>query len=352
MPVTLYKIRPVRIAGLIAVVGLSCAATAVGAGQPKPKASLYSVTISQASASGTTITVRGRIRLTRAAAAARKRLRVLVTLTNAAHHSERRTLQPGSQLRYRTSWSTSLEGHLTVAVRVLVAGEQRGKRATRQLTVTRPQTTPAGGTPLVGTFKLDAGSTSGAPPTGSYFEMLQSNGSPLPNLSSPAANKVYTPLTPGTDGGLETYAYQGPPNPAFSGGSSGNALANRIILPVPFYLINFSVETSATDAQLGAPDPLPSIKVQGSTLNGEITAWDAQWNGQSFNQGTPKPDGSLPAPTTPVSGTYDVTTRKFKLEWKSLIVGGPFSGFTGFWHLEGTFVPQTSQSILPPLPVL
>jgi hypothetical protein len=29
------------------------------------------------------------------------------------------------------------------------------------------------------------------------------------------------------------------------------------------------------------------------------------------------------------------------LTWKSLIVGGQFNGFTGYWHLEGTFVPAS-----------
>jgi hypothetical protein len=40
-----------------------------------------------------------------------------------------------------------------------------------------------------------------------------------------------------------------------------------------------------------------------------------------------------------VSGTYDAATGHFVLQWKSLIVGGPFDRFTGSWHLEGTFVP-------------
>lgn len=172
--------------------------------------------------------------------------------------------------------------------------------------------------------------------------MLESNGSPLGNLSSPGGNKDFTPLTPGTDGGLETFAYQSAPNPAFSGGTSGGALADKIIEPVPFYAINFSVETSATDAQQGVADPLPSINDLNGTLNGQLTAWDAQWNGQSFNQGTPKPNGTLPAPTTALTGTYDQATKAFTLEWKSLIVGGPFNGFTGYWHLAGTFVPQSS----------
>jgi hypothetical protein len=104
--------------------------------------------------------------------------------------------------------------------------------------------------------------------------------------------------------------------------------------------------------QTGTPDPLPKIVDTGGTLSGQITAWVAQWNGQSFNQGTPKPNGTLPAPTTALTGTYDAATHGFTLAWKSLIVGGPFNGFTGSWHLAGTFVPaagSSGSSLLPPL---
>jgi hypothetical protein len=44
-------------------------------------------------------------------------------------------------------------------------------------------------------------------------------------------------------------------------------------------------------------------------------------------------------PVSPVAGTLSPGGR-YTLEWKSLIVGGPFNGFTGRWHLEGTFVPS------------
>ena len=61
------------------------------------------------------------------------------------------------------------------------------------------------------------------------------------------------------------------------------------------------------------------------------------WNGQQFNQGAPKPDGSSPGITVAPKGTYDPATGKYVLEWASQIVGGPFDGYTGVWHLEGTF---------------
>jgi hypothetical protein len=302
--------------------------------------------------SGTRITVTGRVQLPRNTASERRRARVLLTLTSAAG-VERHTAGLSAKRTYRIAWTTTFTGRLKLSAKLTIAGKQAGRLATRSLTITPASTPPAGGTPLVGIFKLTAGSApAGQGPTGSYFEMLEGNGAPLGNLSSPAANKDFTPLSPGTAGGLSTEAYQPAPAPAFAGGSSGGALADEIIEPVPFYAINFSAETAATDAQTGGQDPVPSILDDNGQLTGQITAWDAQWNGQSFNQGTPKPNGTVPAPTTPLSGTYDATTHAFTLQWKSLIVGGPFNGFTGYWHLTGTFVPAPSSSggLLPPIP--
>lgn len=297
-----------------------------------------------ASASGTTVTVKGRVQLRRDSAAVRRRVRVLITLADTLGHRERQSARLGANRNFRASWRTTLSGPLKVEVRLIVAGRTYGKLITRTVHVSQPASgspgSPGSGTPLVGTFKLQAGSApSGQAPTGSYFEMLQSNGSPLENLSSPAPNKDYTPLSPGTDGGLSTSTYQ----PAPSG-----ALGTRVIQPVPFYVIDFSVETSPTDAQVGLPDPVPTIDANGDQLSGQITAWVAQWNGQFFNQGTPKPDGSVPSPTTRLAGSYDPATRAFTLDWKSLIVGGPFNGFTGVWHLSGTFVPAASTNGLLP----
>jgi hypothetical protein len=313
---------------------------------PTHRATAASAAISRVTVTGSTIAVRGRVQLPRATAAERRRARVLVALSAPHGLVERHSVKISSTRSYAVTWTTKLVGRLTLSVRVTIAGKSSGRTATRTITVSGATTTPpAGGTPLVGIFKLTAGSApSGQAPTGSYFEMLQSNGSPLPNFSSPGANKDYTPLTPGTDGGLSTEAYQPAPNPAFSDGSSGGALADKVIEPVPFYLINFSIETAATDAQLGTSDPVPSIDDDAGRLNGQLTAWVAQWNGQSFNQGTPKPNGTVPPPTTPLTGTYNSTTRAFTLEWKSLIVGGPFNGFTGSWHLAGTFAPVSSSS--------
>ena len=67
-----------------------------------------------------------------------------------------------------------------------------------------------------------------------------------------------------------------------------------------------------------------------------VPGYTAEWNKQYFNQGAPKPDGS----GQPAKGRYNARTKHFTLAWTSKIRGGPFNGFSGYWHLEGTFSPR------------
>lgn len=192
---------------------------------------------------------------------------------------------------------------------------------------------------LVGTFGIDPG-TDGDEVTGSYFRMVQSGGTVadgpfVPNGDSTATDQTYTLLEPGTDGGLTTGEFQPGPDPLFD--ADGNALADAIIAPVAFFGVAFSVTTSDTDPESGDPVDAVTITNEDGTLTGQTSAVTAAYGGQEFNQGAPKPDGSLPGETTEVTGTYDAETGAYTLEWSSQIVGGSFDGFTGVWHLEGTF---------------
>jgi hypothetical protein len=203
------------------------------------------------------------------------------------------------------------------------------------------------GTPLVGTFKITTGAQSGSnAATGSYFRMIQPGGNAtsgpfLANADSSAADKTYTLFTPGMDGGLVTGSYQSQPSTGFDG--NGNSLSGRIIKPTPFFGVNFGISTNAKDLQTGDNTVVPAISVDGSSLSGDLRAFDASWNTQQFNQGSPKSNGST-AGTTPVTGTYNSGTKAFSINWTSLIVGGPFNGFTGAWHLEGTFEPAAASA--------
>ena len=195
---------------------------------------------------------------------------------------------------------------------------------------------------LVGTFGLTAGKCVGGEPRGTYFRMISPGGSVedgpyFANPDSTCSDRTYTPGRPGTDGGLRTGRFQPGPSRPFD--SRGNALAGSIIAPSPFTAIKFSVRTPRRDPVSGRSLPAPSIKVRNGRLSGQITAYTAVWNKLSFNQGSPKPDGGRPGETSALKGTYNARTQAFTLEWSSAIVGGPFDGFTGFWHLEGRFTP-------------
>lgn len=218
------------------------------------------------------------------------------------------------------------------------AGSGPGDGSARQGTTTAA---PTGPTPLSGMLSIDPGTCEDGPVTsGSYFRMVQSGGDLqdgpfVPNGDSPCGDASYTPLEPGTDGGLRLGEHQPTPDPPFD--EDGHGLADRITAPQPWFAVRFALSTNPTDPQTGQGVPPPSIVHDGSgRLTGDVRALAASWNGQHFNQGSPKPDGSQPGHTRPVTGTYDPATGAYTLEWASQIVGGPFDGFTGVWYLEGT----------------
>ena len=197
---------------------------------------------------------------------------------------------------------------------------------------------------LVGTFELDPGECdAGGLTGGSYLQLVLPGGSVedgpfFENPDSACDVKGYTIVSPGTDGGLVTGEFQPHPEPPFD--ATGNSLAEGIIEPQSFTAIAFSVSSNETDPQTGDETTAPSITFEDSELTGDVSAIAASWNNEFFNQGSPKPDGSAPGLTSPVTGTYDPDTGEFVLEWSSQIVGGPVNDITGIWHLEGTFEPS------------
>jgi len=206
----------------------------------------------------------------------------------------------------------------------------------------------AAATPLSGTLSIAPGKYvpakkgKAAHYTGSYFRMILPGGVDkyFRNPNSKAKDKSYTLFTPGTERGLRLGSFQPAPTPAFA--SDGFALANSIVKPLSFAGINFSITTAQRYALTGLCDTPPSLSVTGDRLTGNFNAWTAEWNSIYFNQGSPKPGSErYPGFTKPVTGTYDKKTKAYQIIWYSLIVGGPFNGFTGYWHLQGTLIPNT-----------
>jgi hypothetical protein len=181
---------------------------------------------------------------------------------------------------------------------------------------------------LIGTFSIDDAVCDTADVTGSYFRMLQPDGNYIPNADSACTDVTYSGMTAGTDGGLITGAYQEAPDPAFD--DTGNATADAIFAPVTFFGVAFAGATDSAEA-------MPILTATGGVLTGDLSAFTAYYGGGNFNQGAPKPDGTGEAPM----GTIDPETGAYVLDWTSLISGGSFDGFTGVWHLEGTFTPNS-----------
>jgi hypothetical protein len=296
---------------------------------------LAQISITSLNVTGSTVRVAGNVKLGPNTAAVRRKTTVKLTL-HSGSVTEQFVKKINSADHFSTSWHTSFTGELTLSAVAEESGVRAGSVVSRALAVVKP-VSAGGPTPLLGTFELTPGSNpKGQVASGTYFVMLTPGDNAFANVSA-GGNTDFTPLRPGTDGGFSTVNYQPAPSPAFT--YNGSARADEIIEPTGFDGANFSVDTNSTDVQTGSANPLPVIYDSGGTLSGQITAWDAQWNKQNFNQGSPKPGGGLPGDTTVLSGTYDSATGSFTLTWKSLIVGGPFNGFTGFWHLSGHFVP-------------
>lgn len=202
----------------------------------------------------------------------------------------------------------------------------------------------AAATALDGTLVLARGSCAGGAVSGSYLRMILPSGTTsgpyMSNNDSACGDQTYTLLAGGTDGGLISGSYQPTPSPAFD--ASGAALAGRITAPVSFYGTAFATSSNAVDPQTRTRTTLPRVYVNGARLTADLRAFSVTWNNQYFNQGAPKPDGSLPGLTRAASGTYDAATGAFTLDWTSQVVGGPFDKFTGQWHLAGRFVAARS----------
>ena len=202
-------------------------------------------------------------------------------------------------------------------------------------------------TDLVGTLKLTGGSCSGGKISGTYLRMILPSGGAqgpfLSNNDSSCPDQSYTPLNPGTDGGLRLGSYQPTPTPRF--GPDGDAKANRITAPARFYGTSFATATSKTDPQTKRAVPAPSATVVGNKISADLRSFAVTWNNQDFNQGAPKPNGSTPGNTPArATGTYDAATGRFTLSWSSQVEGGPFDKFSGFWHFEGVFVPAAGRA--------
>ncbi len=188
----------------------------------------------------------------------------------------------------------------------------------------------------------------------------------MPNGDSPAQGGTVTLLSPGSEGGLRVGGFQSEPTPGFA--ADGNSLSGSIMKPTRFFGVEFGASTNAVDPQTRRTVVAPSVRNDGGKLTANLTSWAASWNNQEFNQGAPKApaaagpqvpgvaqatkawdwvqqkwlgqDNASSGDGPPATGTYDASSRRYTLEWTSLIVGGPFNGFTGVWHSRASTSPR------------
>lgn len=223
---------------------------------------------------------------------------------------------------------------------------------------------------LVGLVRLTPGAAKGDELSGTWFRMLQpgatvTGGPYMRNADSTADDGDATLLAPGISGGLRLGGYQSQPKPGFE--PDGDSAADAITKPTKFFGVKFSISTNRVDLQSKQEVAPPTVLLKDGKLTGDLSSWAASWNNQNFNQGAPKPvpnteakalgqekaekvwdwaaqrwlEAAPPPSLTGkgATGTYDAETGRVVLTWTSYIEGGPFNGFTGLWHLEGTFEP-------------
>ncbi|HHJ17627.1 MAG TPA: hypothetical protein ENJ80_13105 [Gammaproteobacteria bacterium] len=196
---------------------------------------------------------------------------------------------------------------------------------------------------------------------GSWFAM----NSPSPNGSAVAM------LKPGTAGGIILGEYQNfvldPDEPHLQGwkgdtngdgipdGAAGTGYGNppvkegTALAPFKFFGVNTYVGLNPLTYQAGGSRPAPNVMLDLAACSGsscaitaEFSAWEVMWNGSAFEQG-PRPDKD--GPFGLATGTLDINTLAYSLDWSSQIKNGPFNGVPAFWHIEGTYIPVSAVPI-------
>lgn len=206
---------------------------------------------------------------------------------------------------------------------------------------------------LSGVMLIDAGTRDdGGYTGGSYFAMGANNPNGnaamlIPSLSPGGIvlgsyqNFVLDPDVPHPQGWQGDTNGDGIPDGAAGTGYGRTPTnAGNLIQPFSFFGTSTYVGTNPVSYQSGNPHPAPTADVDMSTCVGstcnisvDLSSWEVMWNGSAFEQG-PRPISSQPFVLA--TGTYDLITQAYSLNWTSQINGGPFSGVTGYWHLEGT----------------
>lgn len=201
--------------------------------------------------------------------------------------------------------------------------------------------TTAQADPIFHTLTITAGDqpVSPGPINGSFFDMSGVNvilepGTAGGLLLGQDQNFVLNPDEPHPTGHPDATSGAGSGYPSDGIVSEGTAL-----LPFNFFGTPTYVGTNPLSYQSGNVKPAPSADVDMAScvadvcdMTAELSAWEVFWNGSAFEQG-PRPDNT--GPFTVATGTYNLSTHAYVLDWDSQIKDGPFNGVPASWHLEG-----------------
>jgi hypothetical protein len=227
--------------------------------------------------------------------------------------------------------------------------------------------------------------------SGSIFVMNDSTGV----LVDPLTGRVISPtaawtqqisegfrrkLAPGSDGGFIAGTFQNfvtTPDEVHSVGATGTncfgtaitigdasqagtqycatpATPAGVLAPFPFFTASTYTGTNPVSYVTGNAAGTPTFDYDPVTgeFTVDLSSWAVLWNGTVFDQG---PGGTGTDGTNPVNyadavdASFDPVTKRYSVSWGNLIIGGPFNGFNGYWHFEGTYEGDTV--IPPPVPV-
>jgi hypothetical protein len=207
----------------------------------------------------------------------------------------------------------------------------------------------ASATKLSGEFGITQGhcTTARAKPTGSYLVVVSAAaGHALQNPAGGCANPAYTPLSPGTDGGLITGRFQGQPVHVFD--AHRNSRAVRLLAPVRFGRYRLGFATSPRDEQ-DAPGgaaayPPPAAIATGDALSVDLRSLVVTYAGRAGSSCESSFGlGCWELGSQNALGTYDATTHHYVVDW---FTGASFTprGDSVEVHLEGAFQPGASGS--------
>jgi hypothetical protein len=115
---------------------------------------------------------------------------------------------------------------------------------------------------------------------------------------------------------------------------------SNAVAPFQFFGINTYSGTNPVSYVTGNAAGTPTFDYDPVTdeFTVDLSSWAVLWNGSVFDQG---PGGTASDGTNyidVVDASYDPVTKRYSVSWANRIAGGPFNGFQGYWHIEGTHV--------------